>query len=208
MDNLLTDKVAIITGAGRGEGEAIAYALAAAGVRVAVNDINPDRAERVAAAIRTAGGQALSVPADISNRFQASHLIETTRAEWGRLDILVNYASVKPAAPLLKLDEWEWARCLDVNLKGAFFMTQLCGRVMADENAARDGGAIINIGAEMGDGRPQAAYAASKAGLAALTAEAERELSPANISLFLVEHIPGETAPLCIARLRAWRSRA
>jgi 3-oxoacyl-[acyl-carrier protein] reductase len=205
--NTLHDKVAIVTGAGRGEGMAIAHALAAAGARVAVNDINPDRAERVAAEIRAAGGQAIGVMADVSNKFQASNLIETTRAEWGRLDILVNYASVKPSATLLKIDEWDWTRCLDVNLKGAFFMTQLCGRVMADENQARGGGAIINIGAEAGDGRPQAAYAASKAGLAALTAEAERELSSANISLFLVEHTPGETAEQCLARLRAWRSR-
>src|SRR5690606_7139636 len=123
---------AIVTGAGHGAGRAIAAALAAAGARVAVNDINPDRAYRVAAELRQAGGAALGVMADVANRFQCVHLIETTRNEWGRIDILVNCAAIAPAAPVLKMDEWELMRVLDVNVKGAFFMTQLTGRVMAD----------------------------------------------------------------------------
>ena len=95
MEPELKDKVAIVTGAGRGLGAAIAGALAAAGVRVAVNDINPDRAERIAAQIREQGGQAVGIPADVANKYQCVHLIETTRAAWGRLDILVNNAAVQ-----------------------------------------------------------------------------------------------------------------
>jgi 3-oxoacyl-[acyl-carrier protein] reductase len=197
--NRLDNKVAIVTGAGHGEGAAIAHALAAAGARVAVNDVNPDRAERTAVAIRTAGGQAIGVTADVSNRFQASHLIETTRAEWGRLDILVNYAAVRPKAPLLKLDEWEWTRCLDVNLKGAFFMTHLCGRVMAEENQARGGGLIVNVGADAAVDHPQAAYLASKAGLAAFAEAAAQELAPYNIRVVTVAYQPGQTAQRCVA---------
>jgi len=187
MDRL-SGKVAIVTGAGQGEGAATAQALAAVGVRVAVNDINPDRAERTAAAIRRAGGQAVGVMADVSNRFQAANLIETTRAEWGRLDILLNYAAVRPSIPLLKMDEWDWVRCLDVNLKGPFFMMQLCGRVMADENQMGDGGIIINVGPKPADGQPQAAYAASKAGLLALTEAAAQELAPVNIRVVWVKY--------------------
>ncbi|NLF63026.1 MAG: SDR family NAD(P)-dependent oxidoreductase [Chloroflexi bacterium] len=170
-------KVAIVTGAGQGTGEAIALALAAAGARVAVNDINPDRAERVAAAIRQAGGLALAVDADVSNKFHCVQLIEATRAEWGRLDILVNNARVIPASTVLKMDEWDWDRCLDVNLKGAFFMSQLVGRVMADENGER-GGNIVNIASVAGVALPweqRAAFCASQAGIAGFTRECARE---------------------------------
>ncbi len=82
MNESLHDKVAIVTGAGHGTGAAIAHALAGSGARVAVNDLNPDRAERTAAAIRQAGGRAVAIAADISNKFQCVHLVETTRQEW------------------------------------------------------------------------------------------------------------------------------
>src|SRR5690606_34109521 len=141
----LNGKVAIVTGAGHGAGRAIAEALAAAGVRVAVNDINPDRAYRAAAELREAGFAALGVMADVGNRFQCVHLIETTRAEWGRLDILMNCASNEPVASVLRMDDWELMRVLDVNMKGVFFMCQLVGRVMSDQNRAApgDGGTVI-----------------------------------------------------------------
>jgi 3-oxoacyl-[acyl-carrier protein] reductase len=172
------ERVAIVTGAGQGLGAEIASALAQAGLRVAVNDINPDRAERVAAAIRSAGGQAIGIQADVSNKFNCVTLIEATRAEWGRLDILVNNAAVRPSASLLKLDEWDWNRCIEVNLKGVFLMTQLCARVMVDENQARGGGVIINIGDGLTSNPLQAAYAASKAGILGLTQAAAQELAP------------------------------
>jgi NAD(P)-dependent dehydrogenase (short-subunit alcohol dehydrogenase family) len=149
MELRLRDKVAIVTGAGQGIGAAIAKTLAAAGARVTVNDINPDRAERIAAEIRADGGETIAVTADVSNKFQCVHLIETTRAEWGQLDILVNNAGVEPVVPILKMDEWDWNRCIDVNLKGTFLMSQLCGRVMADENKER-GGAIVNLSSVAG----------------------------------------------------------
>lgn len=177
MENSLHNKVAIVTGAGQGVGAAIAQALAAAGVRVAVNDLNPDRAERTAVSIREAGGQAISVAADVANKFQCVHIVETTRAAWGQLDILVNNAAIMPQSTLLKLDEWEWNRCLEVNLKGTFFMSQLCGRVMADENQDR-GGVIVNIASTAGVNTPlenRAAYCASKAGVVGFSRECARE---------------------------------
>ena len=183
----LNGKVAIVTGAGHGAGAAIAHALAAAGARVAVNDINPDRAHRVAAEIRERGGAALDVAADVSNRFQCVNLIETTRAEWGRLDILVNYASIKPIATILKMDEWELMRCVDVNLKSAFFMSQLVGRVLADQNQAGDaGGIIVNIASPEPVGDGLAAYAATQAALPAFGRACAREFAPLGIQVHTI----------------------
>lgn len=176
----LIDKVAIVTGAGQGTGEAIALALATAGASIAVNDLNPDRAERVARVIQQSGGKAMAIAADVANKFQCVHLIETTRAAWGRLDILVNNASVMPTATVLKMDEWDWNRCLEVNLKGPFFMSQLCGRVMTDENGER-GGVIINIASTAGFEaafESHAAYCASMAGMVGFTRECAREYAP------------------------------
>jgi NAD(P)-dependent dehydrogenase (short-subunit alcohol dehydrogenase family) len=188
MELRLDNKVAVVTGAGRGVGAAVAQRLAAAGARVAVNDINPDRAERTAVAIREAGGQAIAVAADVANKYQCAHLIERTRAEWGRLDILVNNAAVHPAKPIMKLDEWEWQRTLDVNLKGTFFMSQLAGRVMAGifdkragvAEATGEGGVIVNIASTAGvetalaDG---AAYCASMGGVVGFARECAREFA-------------------------------
>ncbi len=196
----LTNKVAIVTGAGQGIGAAIAHRLAATGVYVAVNDLNPDRAERVASMIQHAGGQATAVAADVANKFQCVHLVETTRATWGQLDIIVNNAAVRPQVSLLTMDEWDWNRCLDVNLKGTFFMSQLCGRVMADENKDR-GGVIINIASTAGVTTSLAgrgAYCASKAGVVGFTRECAREFAGYGIRVYALvpEEEPTEEALL------------
>ena len=191
MELRLDGKVAIVTGAGQGLGEAIAKTLAAAGARVAVNDLNPDRAQRVVWAIEANGDQAIPIVADISNKFQCVHLVETTRAEWGRVDILVNNAGIEPVSSILKMDEWDWDRCIDVNLKGTFLMSQLCGRVMADENG-KDGGAIVNISSIAGVETPllhRAAYCASKAGIVGFARECAREFAQYGIRVNTV--VPG-----------------
>ena len=194
----LTGQVAIVTGAGRGIGALVAELLAAAGAKVAVNDINPDRAERVASAIRDAGGQAAAIAADISNKFQCSHLVDSTRREWGQLDVLVNNAAIKPGSAILKTDEFEWQRVMDVNLKGTFFMSQLVGRVMADENQER-GGVIINVASKAGVEEPlanHAAYAASKAGVVGFTRECAREFAGYGIRVHVVT--PDEMAETAV----------
>jgi NAD(P)-dependent dehydrogenase (short-subunit alcohol dehydrogenase family) len=194
MSTLLHNKVTIVTGAGHGTGAAIAQTLAAAGASVVVNDLNPDRAERIAQTIRQAGYHVMAITADISNRFQCVHLVETTRQEWGRLDILVNNASVQPSTTILKMDEWAWQRCLDVNLKGTFFMSQLAGRVMAEENQDR-GGLMFNIASRAGfeTALPgAAAYAASKAGVVGFTRECAREFAAYNIRVSAILRGPND----------------
>ena len=180
----LTGTVVIVTGAGQAAGAAVARALAAAGARVAVNDLNPDRIARLAAELRAAGGQALDVAADTASKFQCVTLVETTRAEWGRVDILVNATVVRPSATILKMDEWEWARTHDVNLKSVFFMCQLVGRVMDDQNQARPsarGGLIVTIAWPEPDEPGRAAYAAGQAGVVAFGRACAREFAPLGI---------------------------
>jgi NAD(P)-dependent dehydrogenase (short-subunit alcohol dehydrogenase family) len=181
MEATLAGQVALVTGAGQGAGKAIATTLATAGARVAVSDLNPDRIAQVAGEIRAGGGDALDVVADVSNKFHCVKLIEATRAAWGRLDILVNAARVEPVATVLKMDEWDWNRCLEVNLKGTFLMSQLCGRVMAD---AQRGGAIVNVSSVAGVEIPlenRAAFCASQAGILGFARECAREYAQYDI---------------------------
>ncbi len=183
MELSLAGKTAIITGAGSGAGAAIAKRCAAAGANVAINDLNPDKANQVAQEIEEAGGTAAAVPADVGNKFQCVHLVESVRERWGRLDMLVTAAGIQPSGSILRIDEWEWNRCLEVNLKGTFFMSQLVGRVMADENQEK-GGSILHIINQAGIKTPaanQAIYGVSNAGILAFSRECAREYAPYNI---------------------------
>lgn len=176
----LSDQAALVTGAGRGIGRAIAMALAGAGARVCVNDINPDTARATAQDIHNQGGQAFDYVADVSKKMQVGPMIEAVRDRWDRLDILVNNAGVEPKASVLDLDEWDWVRTLDVNLKGTFICTQLAGRVMRDQG----GGVIVNVASIAGYKSPlpnASAYCASKAGVVGFTFECARELATHNI---------------------------
>lgn len=201
----LSHRVALVTGAGQPAGAAVARALAAAGARVAVNDLNPDRIARLAAEIRAAGGEALAVAADTASKFQCVTLIEAARAEWQRIDILVNAATVRPNVAILKMDEWEWTRCLDVNLKGVFFMCQLVGRVMDDQNrAAPDGpgGLIVNIAWPEPDEDGRAAFAAGQGGLLAFGRACAREYGPLGIAVHTLVADTGEMEALASEVLR------
>lgn len=176
----LSGQCALVTGAGAGVARAVALALAAAGASVVVNDQNPDRVDEVVDEIIAAGGQAIGVQGDITNRFQVAALIERARDEYGRVHLFVNGAGVYRADPLMTLDEWDWRRQIEVNIIGAFFCVQLISRVMADEG----GGVILNLSSTAGnpDTLPQGiGYVTGKAGMVAMTRQAARELAPAGI---------------------------
>jgi 3-oxoacyl-[acyl-carrier protein] reductase len=187
----LSGQAAIVTGAGADVGRAIALTLAQAGAAVVVNDLNPDRAENVTQEIVSAGGRATAWQADVSNRFQVGSLVEAARDAYGRIHILINAAGAFKAVPMSKMDEWDWRRLMEVNLNSAFFVSQLAGRVMADEG----GGVIVNVASSAGHPNPLAegvGYVASKAGLIGMTKQCAREFAPLGIRVNAV--CPGNIA--------------
>jgi len=199
MNVQLPGKVALVTGAGRGIGRAIALGLAQAGARVAVNDINPDTAERTAREIRDGGGEAIAFAADVANKLAVHTMINGCLERWGRLDILVNNAGVEPKASILTMDEYDWDRTLAVNLKGAFLCSQFAGRAMREQG----GGVIVNIASIGGHKIPlkdRAAYCASKAGLVGFTRECAREFAAYGIRVNAI--CPGVIETEMTAQLR------
>lgn len=184
MPNFVVDftgKTAIVTGAGSGIGRAIAEALIHAGASVAINDLNPDRVDKVTDALNAiADGKAVGYHGDMANRFQVSALIERARDSFGQIHFMVNTAGIYKAEPMAKMDEWDWRRQIEVNLTGTFFCTQLMSRVMADE----EGGVIVNLASTAGHPNPineGIAYVSSKAGIIGLTKQAAKELAPSNV---------------------------
>ncbi len=168
------DKVVLITGAGRGTGRQIAETFAAQGARVAVNDISPQNVDSLVAELRQRGYNAKAYVDDIAKKVAVQAIVNQVEEDYGRIDVLINHASVEPHASLLDMDEWDWHRALDVNLTGAFLTMQSVGRVMRN----RGGGVIINIISISGDtvALDRSAYVASLFGLIGLTRQAAREL--------------------------------
>jgi NAD(P)-dependent dehydrogenase (short-subunit alcohol dehydrogenase family) len=163
----LRDRVAVITGSSVGIGEAIAWAYAREGARVVVHSRSPDRAERVARALRDGGHDAVAVAGDVADRSTADRLAAAAAERWGRLDILVNNAGTSMIGPSETLPEEGWRQTIDTNLTGAFFCAQAAARLML----AQRRGVILNISSILGEvGLPKrAAYCASKHGLIGLT---------------------------------------
>lgn len=193
------DKVVLVTGAGRGIGRAIALAFARAGARVAVNDINPDTCEAVAQEIRSSGGQAAAFHADVANKLAVQSMLIDLEDRWGRIDVLINNAGVEPHKPIVQLDEWDWNRTIDVNLKGAFICSQSAGRMMIKQG----GGVIVNIASIAGRAaglRDRSAYVASKTGLIGFTKECAREFAAHHIRVNAV--CPGVIVTEMTAHLR------
>jgi len=182
----LKDKVVLITGAGKGAGRALAEALAERGAFIAANDISPINVEQLVAQILANGGKAKAYIEDVAKKVGVQSLIHDVEDDLGRIDILINHAAVEPHTLLLNMDEWDWHRTLDVNLTGAFLMMQSVGRTML----AKGHGAILNIVAGAGEGLSQeaGAYIASKAGLAALSHQADKEFSLHGIRVHAVEN--------------------
>jgi len=185
--NDLKDKVVLITGAGKGAGRALALAFAERRAVVAANDISPINVEQVVAEIVARDGKAKAYIEDVAKKVGAQSLVNSVEDDFGGIDILVNHAAVEPHMSLLDMDEWDWHRTLDVNLTGAFLMIQSVGRVMREKGK----GAILNIVTEPSRGgdakRDVTAYLSSMAGLAALSHQAELELSPLGIQIYTIE---------------------
>ena len=162
----LTDRVAIVTGAGNGIGRATALALGQAGAHVAVVDIDQAAAEKTAADVTTLGRRSLSVGADVGDVASIDKMVRQVTDAFGRIDVLVNNAGVTRRAYIMDLTEADWDRIMRVNGKGVFFCLQRAAREMIRQfEADGDGGRIINIASISGRGyagASNAAYAASK----------------------------------------------
>jgi NAD(P)-dependent dehydrogenase (short-subunit alcohol dehydrogenase family) len=162
----LDGKVAVVTGASSGLGVAFAQGLAEAGADVALGARRVDRLADTAALVEAAGRRALAVETDVADPDSCTNLVALAMEEFGRVDILVNNAGIGTAAPATREAPDDFRRVIDVNLNGCYWMAQACGRVM------QPGSSIINISSILAlttAGMPQAAYAASKAGLLGLT---------------------------------------
>lgn len=164
----LPGKVAIVTGSGRGLGRAVAEGLAAAGASVVTCARSVDEAQAVAAAICEAGGRAVGVPADVTERRSRAELVERAVKEFGRLDVLVNNAGIEIVRAADECGEEEWQRTLDTNLVGCFHCSQLAAARMREQGR---GGSIINLSsmASVVAMPGLAAYGASKAAVNQLT---------------------------------------
>ncbi len=174
-----TDKTAIVTGAGSGIGKAIALELASRGCDVAVCGRRLEPLQATAAEITALGRRAYAASADVSNGESVTAFVADVLKAFGHIDILVNNAGLTRDNLLIRMSEEEWDAVLGTNLKGAFLFAKAVARPMMKQRS----GAIVNISSVVGlIGNPgQCNYAASKAGLIALTQSLAKELASRNI---------------------------
>jgi NAD(P)-dependent dehydrogenase (short-subunit alcohol dehydrogenase family) len=162
----LDDRVAIVTGASSGLGTVFARTLAEAGADVALGARREERLADTRKLVEDAGRRAITVRTDVASPEDCQALVDATMQEFGKVDILVNNAGIGTAVPATRETPEQFRQVVDVNLNGCYWMAQACGRVM------RPGSSIVNISSILGlttADLPQAAYAASKAGLIGLT---------------------------------------
>jgi NAD(P)-dependent dehydrogenase (short-subunit alcohol dehydrogenase family) len=162
----LDGRVAIVTGASSGLGVAFAQGLAEAGADVVLGARRVDLLADTAALVEAAGRRAVVVRTDVTDPEACTALVEAAVDQLGKVDVLVNNAGVGTAVPATRETPEQFRSVIDLNLNGCYWMAQACGRVM------QPGSSIVNISSVLGlttAGLPQAAYAASKAGLIGLT---------------------------------------
>lgn len=177
---MLTDKIALVTGAGRGIGRAAAIMLAAQGAYVYVNyHSSRDAAEETVAKIINNGGKGEALQCNVADFQACGEMIAGIIKKSGRLDILVNNAGITKDGLLMKMSEEDYDKVLDINLKGTFNTIRHASRYLLKQRS----GKIINITSVSGvlGNAGQANYSASKAGVIGLTKSAARELASRGI---------------------------
>jgi NAD(P)-dependent dehydrogenase (short-subunit alcohol dehydrogenase family) len=187
----LHGRVAIVTGAGQGIGRGVALCLARAGAHVVIADQAPARLAPVVAEVEALGVQALGIATDVRRVDDLKGLVQQTIERFGKIDILVNNAGVVVVKPMVEQSEEDWHRVVDVNLKGVF----LSCRNVLPEMIARKRGAIVNIAsiAAFHVTVPHVPYAASKAGVVAITRDLAYEVARFGIRVNAVAPGPIDT---------------
>ncbi|MEU0316088.1 glucose 1-dehydrogenase [Nocardioides sp. NPDC006273] len=196
----LAGRVAVVTGAGSGLGAEFALALAEAGADLVLAGRRADKLATTASAVEAEGRRALVVPTDVAEPDQCEHVVEQSMAQFGRVDVLINNAGLGTAVPALRERPEDFRRVLDVNLMGAYWMAQASAREM------KPGSSIVNVASTLAfiaPPAPQAAYAASKAGLLGLTRDLSAQwagrkgirvnaLAPGYVRTEMTEDVPTE----------------
>ncbi len=170
----LDDRVVVLTGASSGLGRGFAQALAAAGADLVLAARRLERLDTLADSLQDTGTRVVTVRADVAVPDDCAGVAEAARAAFGRVDVLVNNAGVGTVVPASKETPDGFRQVLDVNLGGSFWMAQACAPLMPP------GSAIVNVSSVLGHIAPrfpQAAYAASKAGVLGLTRNLAQEWS-------------------------------
>ena len=179
---MLTDKIALVTGASRGIGAAIAKAFAKEGAAVIINyNGSGEKAQAVADEIILNGGAAEIYQCSVADFDACRQMIETLVKKYGRIDILVNNAGITKDGLLMKMSEEDFDSVIDINLKGAFHSIRHMSRYFLKQRS----GKIINISSVSGilGNAGQANYSASKAGVIGLTKSTARELASRGIQV-------------------------
>ena len=179
----LENKVAVVTGSSLGIGRAIAVAFGREGASVAVNyRSHPEEGEQAVQEIEKAGGQAISVQADVSKPEEVKGLIQKSVQEFGRLDIMVNNAGIEQKFPFLETPLEAWEKVISVNLTGVWIGCQEAARQMVSQG---DGGRIINVSSVHEDlpMPTNSPYCAAKGGLRMLMRTIAVELAPHSVTV-------------------------
>ncbi len=187
----LKDRVAIVTGACRGIGEATARVFAGEGARVVVADLDFSSAAGVAGEISGAGGEALAVKVDVSEKKSVEAMVRVVLDRFGRVDVLVNNAGWDKIEPFMESTEDTWERIIAINLRGCLN----CCRAVLPVMISSGYGKIVNIGSDAGrvGSSGEAVYSAAKGGVIAFTKTLSREMSRHGINVNCVAPGPTDT---------------
>jgi len=173
----LNDKICLVTGSAIRVGKAIALTLAGKGAKLAVHyNSREDKAQETVKQIRTIGNEAIVLKGDISQKEDWLRMRDSLLEKWGRIDILVNNASIFSRTPFLSINDKDWNQFMDINLRGTFYGCQIMGEIMLQNQS----GKIINIADVSADSvwPNYIPYCISKAGVIALTKGLAKAFAP------------------------------